>query len=301
VWTFFTPCEGGFLAGDRASGRRPGGHPGPDGVYRYDGSQYMKRHSIQILSYGTERIVVDDPACQRSVDDHQLVTWLLAMGPWDVIAHLTWRDRVVSYRDGSDKVLGISEWSAARGVEKFMNGLPGVSYFYSVEKNPSREGHHAHMLWGDCENVWRKEQWARWFKLHGRARIEPVKDDRDVASYASKYVMKLPCWWNVCLRWHRSQNLRGVPFLLERDPQVDRCASLPVSPEFVKPSVCQTDDVHPGRVVCRWSPIGNGIFENQEFCQGEASLTLRAPADGVAVLAVRDAPLERNQPAPVLC
>ena len=154
----------------------------------------------------TKRFLSDDPAVQKLLDEEQLVSWLLSMGPWDVIAHLTWRDRVGRNRDGSVKLMGISEHSAARGVERFMNDLPGVSYFYSVEKNPSRDGHHAHMLWGDCHTVYRKEQWAKWLKLHGRARIEPVKSDRDVAGYASKYVMKLPCWWNINLRWHRRPN-----------------------------------------------------------------------------------------------
>ena len=158
----------------------------------------------------TERLLDSDPAIQRLLDEEQLVSWLLSMGPWDVIAHLTWRDRVGHNKDGSVKLMGISEWSAARGVERFMSDLPGVSYFYSVEKNPSRDGHHAHMLWGDCHTVYRKEQWAKWLKLHGRARIEPVRSDRDVAGYASKYVMKLPCWWNINLRWHRIHQVNGT-------------------------------------------------------------------------------------------
>lgn len=146
--------------------------------------------------------------------DRDLVTWLHLMGPWDVIAHFTWRDKPVHLRDGSLKWLGASEWTCQRAVERYMCDLPGVSYFYSVEKNPSRDGHHVHSLWGDCRGVFRKEAWAKWLKLHGRARIEPVRKASDVEEYAAKYVMKLPCWWNVKLRWHRQQALRGEAFKL---------------------------------------------------------------------------------------
>lgn len=151
---------------------------------------------------------------RRVIEDYELLNWLHALGPWDVIAHLTWRDKVCYHRDGTEKLVGVSEWSAARAVERFMKDLPGVSYFYSVEKNPSRDGHHVHALWGDCQKVFRTEQWSKWLKLHGRARIEPVRSAADVEGYASKYVMKLPCWWNVSLRWHRVQALNGVGFAL---------------------------------------------------------------------------------------
>jgi hypothetical protein len=180
--------------------------------------EFDPRYDLHLRTriFGTvdvERRLDPDPAIQRLLDEEQLVTWLLSVGPWDVIAHLTWRDRVVPFpgkkpwtNRGRTQVLGVAEFSAARGVDSFMRDLPGVSYFYSVEKNPSRDGHHVHMLWGDCHGVYRKEQWAKWLKLHGRARIEPVNSDRDVAGYASKYVMKIPCWWNINLRWHRWNN-----------------------------------------------------------------------------------------------
>lgn len=151
---------------------------------------------------------------RKTVQKYELLNWLHAMGPWDVIAHFTWRPKVCEYPDHTEKLVGVSEWSAARGLEQFMKGLPAVSYFYSVEKNPSSDGHHVHALWGDCNGVFRKEQWARWLKLHGRARIEPVRCEADVEDYASKYVMKLPCWWNVHLRWHRVQALNNSPFVL---------------------------------------------------------------------------------------
>ena len=202
----------------------------------------------------TERYLSDDPAVQKLLDEEQLVAWLLSMGPWDVIAHLTWRDRVGRNRDGSVKLMGISEHGAARGVERFMGDLAGVSYFYSVEKNPSRDGHHAHMLWGDCHSVYRKEQWAKWLKLHGRARIEPVKSDKDVAGYASKYVMKLPCWWNIKLQWHRK-----LKFQDDAQSRLSQPCRLPISmSDTITPTSSET--ALPTSLL-QWIHVGAGVWE----------------------------------------
>jgi len=111
--------------------------------------------------------------------------------------------------------------------------LPHLSYFYAEEANPSRDGYHIHALWADAKTLYRKEAWATWFKRFGRARIEPIRSNADVASYCAKYVTKERAWWNVKLQWHRSQALRGEPFSLERDASSSRDTLLPVpQPEF---------------------------------------------------------------------
>lgn len=193
--------------------------------------------------------------------DFDLVEWLHSMGPWDVIAHFTWRDKPVRLRDGTHKFVGASEWVCQRGIERFMAELPGVSYFYSVEKNPSRDGHHVHALWGDCANVFRNEMWARWKKLHGRCRIEPVRCAADVEGYASKYVMKLPCWWNVKLRWHRHQKLNNVPFSLSgiSSPGVSAGGLCPGSEGGVVGPGNPTPAL-PSPSLQKWSPLSSGIF-----------------------------------------
>jgi len=145
--------------------------------------------------------------------------WVSSLAPWQVVAHLTWRDRV-----GVDGVArGISVDSAWRCYEKFMRKqLPHLSYFYAVEPNPSRYGTHVHALWADAKGVYRKEAWASWFKRFGRAKIEPVRNFDDVASYLSKYVTKradrlCSVWWNCKLQWHRVQALNSVDFKLKDD------------------------------------------------------------------------------------
>lgn len=157
---------------------------------------------------------------QRRLDHDQMAGWVSSLAPWQVVAHLTWRDRV-----GQDGIArGISVTSASRCFEKFMSRqLPHLSYFYAVEPNPSRYGTHVHALWADAKGVYRKEAWASWFKRFGRARIEPVRNCDDVSSYLSKYVTKRSdgldgVWWNVKLQWHRIQALNNSAFVLRDGP-----------------------------------------------------------------------------------
>ena len=93
-----------------------------------------------------------------------------------------------------------SVWSAERCYLKFMKQeMWGVSHFYAIEPNPSRDGHHVHALWCDCRNKSRKILWEKWFDRYGRARIEPVNSRDDVSDYCAKYVTKANAWWGVKL------------------------------------------------------------------------------------------------------
>lgn len=157
-----------------------------------------------------------DKRLQRAFDHEQMAGWVSSLAPWQVVCHLTWRDRV-----GYDGIArGISSTSAAKCFEGFMRReLPHVSYFYAVEPNPSRYGTHVHALWADARGVYRKEAWASWFKRFGRAKIEPVRNCDDVSQYLSKYVTKRVdgvdgVWWNVKLQWHRVQALNDASFRL---------------------------------------------------------------------------------------
>jgi hypothetical protein len=117
--------------------------------------------------------------------------WVHSLAPWQVIAHLTFAWEA-------------SVWSASRCYEKFMRSeLRGVSYFYALEQNPGRDGHHVHALWVDCKNLKRSDIWREWFARYGRNRIEPVRSPGDVADYCAKYVTKEGAWWNVKLLSHR--------------------------------------------------------------------------------------------------
>lgn len=123
--------------------------------------------------------------------------WVHALAPWQVIAHLTF-----SWEASLD--------SARRCYEKFMRQeMWGVSYFYALEQNPGRDGHHVHALWCDCLSKRRRDIWRRWFDRYGRARIEPVNNRNDVADYCAKYVTKEGAWWNLKLVGHRHPEMAG--------------------------------------------------------------------------------------------
>jgi len=122
----------------------------------------------------------------------EMAVWVNALAPWSVIAHhtFTW---------------AASIWSAQKSYEKFMKReLREVSYFYAVEQNPSRDGHHVHALWSDCAGVQRSEIWKRWFERFGRNKIEPVRGLDDVVAYCAKYVTKEGAWWNVKILGNKS-------------------------------------------------------------------------------------------------
>jgi hypothetical protein len=111
--------------------------------------------------------------------------WVSGLANWRVIAHHTFAWEA-------------SIWAAQKSYEKFMaREVRDVSYFYAIEENPSRDGHHVHALWADCEGVHRSRIWERWKERYGRNRIEPVNSVNDVSDYCAKYVTKRGAWWDV--------------------------------------------------------------------------------------------------------
>lgn len=156
---------------------------------------------------GPERIIAppgeEYSKAQLACDKLQRVEWIHTLAPWEVMATFTFR-----WQSSLD--------STRRIFEKFMaRKLPQISYFYSVEGNPCRDGFHVHSLWGDSRGVFRKDVWADWFQRYGRARIEPVRSVRDSEDYASKYLCKPNAWWNVKLQWHRREALKGKETVIE--------------------------------------------------------------------------------------
>lgn len=135
-----------------------------------------------------EKTSFDVTAQQYAKAHCPMAAWVSGLARWEVISHLTFRWEA-------------SAPSVQRCFEKFMRTkLPGVSYFYAIERNPNRLGNHVHCLWADAEGVQRKRVWADWLQRYGRGRIEPVRNHDDVTSYCSKYVTKeVDTWWNVKL------------------------------------------------------------------------------------------------------
>jgi len=142
----------------------------------------------------------------------ELAGWVSSLAPWRVIAHHTF-------------VWEASIWSAQKSFEKFMaRELRDVSYFYAIEENPSRDGHHVHALWADCEAVQRSRIWERWKERYGRNRIEPVRSVMDVTSYCAKYVTKEGAWWNVkIVSPHLFHGLTSGSSCSPRTPSGERC------------------------------------------------------------------------------
>jgi hypothetical protein len=129
----------------------------------------------------------------------QMGAFVWSLAPWQVFATFTFE-----WESSQD--------SARRLYERFMRQhLPWVSNFYSIEQNPSRDGHHVHAIWCDCQHTKRKDIWAEWYRKYGRARIEPVKGMADVSAYCGKYVTKGNAWWDFRLmgtRHPRQQDLQ---------------------------------------------------------------------------------------------
>ena len=134
----------------------------------------------------------------RSGIVQEMAAWVFTLGPWPVCAHHTFR-----WESSLD--------STRRVYERFMRtALPGVGYFYAIEENPSRDGHHVHALW-DSLDAPRKATHREWLKRYGRNRIEPVRGFSDVVNYCSKYVVKERAWWNIHLSRARYAALVSEP------------------------------------------------------------------------------------------
>ncbi len=114
----------------------------------------------------------------------EIVSWVQNMAPWSVFATHTFK-----------RPIGVFETS--KRYEKFMcRVLPSVTYFYSVEENPSGDGgHHVHAMWAQCDDVLRREVWKKWFHQYGRCRIEPIRNSSQTTGYCSKYVTKENALW----------------------------------------------------------------------------------------------------------
>jgi hypothetical protein len=127
-----------------------------------------------------------------------MATWVNGLAPWCVFATHTFSWEA-------------SLWSSRRVYERFMRqALPTLSYFYAVEQNPSRDGHHVHAMW-DSLGAPRKATHREWLKRYGRNRIEPVRGFADVVGYCSKYVCKEGAWWDFHLsRGAMSRNQGGM-------------------------------------------------------------------------------------------
>lgn len=118
--------------------------------------------------------------------------WVSGLAPWELAFTGTWRWEA-------------SVASAQRGFERWMKReAPDVSYFYALERNPSRDGFHVHSLWSNTAGIYRRCLWQRWFDRFGRNKLEPIRNRVEAEEYLTKYVTKEVTWeergwWNVHL------------------------------------------------------------------------------------------------------
>lgn len=126
----------------------------------------------------------------------EMAAWVNSLADWKVFATHTFRWEA-----------GL--WSARRTYERFMRQtLPTVSYFYAIERNPARDGHHIHAIW-DCDRAPRKATHRSWLMRFGRNRIEPVRGLGSVENYCAKYVCKDDAWWEFHLSRGAYAKLQG--------------------------------------------------------------------------------------------
>lgn len=147
---------------------------------------------------------------ERHLLKEGMIAWVSSLAPWEVTATFTFKWEA-------------SLASSVRCFVKYMQkNFPRVSYFYAIERNPGRGGHHIHSVWGDSRDVVRSEAWEKWFERYGRARIEAVKNAGHCSRYITKslaaaYVTKTATenWWDVKLQFHRKVALNDGNWALE--------------------------------------------------------------------------------------
>jgi hypothetical protein len=134
------------------------------------------------------RVMEVEPTCTKSfLLMSKTAEWVKQLRPWQSFGTFTY-----SWESSFE--------STRRCFEKFMRiEAHGVSYFYAMEENPGRNGHHVHALLYSPVEARRKLLWESWFNRYGRARIEAVKSSLDVSDYCAKYVCKERAWWNLKL------------------------------------------------------------------------------------------------------
>lgn len=210
-----------------------------------DNAQQMEmvRKGTYVTDMSMSQILVDESQGQQKFDERQMADWVNYLAPWEFMADLTFRDRILPETWARGRhlpavVTGMPAEGARKRYEKFMRKeLPQVSYFYAIEPNPSRDGSHVHALWADCGGTVIKctrsgellravscpggsvDAFHEWFVRFGRCKISRVRNQNDVTLYcgkhlASSYVTKGSVWWNVKLQWHRIQKMNNASFQL---------------------------------------------------------------------------------------
>lgn len=105
---------------------------------------------------------------------------------------------------GKPEKVGISERNAKRYFERFMHRYyKEYSWFYCVEPNPSRAGHHLHALIvpPTGETCSHAEMGTQWWQQYGWNKVEDIRSKKDVSGYCTKHVVRYlnkgTGWYNI--------------------------------------------------------------------------------------------------------
>ena len=105
---------------------------------------------------------------------------------------------------GRPKQQGISDWNAKKYFERFMQKYhKDMSWFYCVEPNPSRQGHHLHALM--CpptgSKISHKELGTFWWDRYGWNKVEDIRSKKDISGYCTKHIVRYlnkgGGWYNI--------------------------------------------------------------------------------------------------------
>lgn len=135
------------------------------------------------LGIGTRTLPAEPDGSREEIAD-----FMHGLAPWQVFFTGTFKGE-------------FTESQTQRAFEKFMQrNYSEITYFYVIEHNPSREGHHVHAVMYSGEPIWRDSLNSAWFSRFGFAKVEKINSRSDVERYCSKhvnnYLTKGGGWWN---------------------------------------------------------------------------------------------------------
>ena len=166
---------------------------------------------IKEMKNTIEEIEAKLSAKQKAFRD-EIVDWLSTY-PWTKTWTVTY-DRMEKrlsqnytkngHWKGKPQQIGVSEWNAKKYFERYMTRtLKDVSWFYAVEPNPGRQGHHLHALM--CPptggKISHKELGLTWWERYGWNKVQDIRSKKDISGYCTKHIVRYlnkgAGWYNI--------------------------------------------------------------------------------------------------------
>lgn len=183
----------------------------------------MKRETIENPLVNAPKFVRELTPAQRAFRD-EIANWLNEY-PWHKVWTVTFdnmekrkqqnytgRNGYVpghgwtggNHYKGKPEKVGISERNAKRYFERHMKkNYFDYSWFYCVEPNPNRSGHHLHALLipPNGKKVSHEKMGKEWWSRYGWNKVEDIRSSNDVTKYCTKHVVRYlnkgDGWYNI--------------------------------------------------------------------------------------------------------